>query len=334
MRYVGALLVALAFWSAFGLATHAWIASDDVGFAHKAMLLSYELVRFPNFIQEVVRPWGGAVPLLSLGLALTITIAAIRVIVRPNDASPTERALLVIILVMIAAASASGPPRHETRYIFFLYPLMLLIATLTTFRAFEALRMPRTAVTAAAVTAVAALFAATEDFSISRLAHIDSANVNFRVGATRRETAHLLPRADVRAAADWLALHPQRGAVVINAFPSVDFYYPSFDFTYIDSRTARFEAYACRRGTRERWGNLPLLYEASAIELRLASGTPVRVVASAHDSAGMLRQFDKWNPQVAWRSLDGGVMILDFRPQPTRMNAVAKQARSPNLPGR
>lgn len=324
-RYLAAAFAAMIFWMAYGLATDDWLAdatSEDLG-GHRALLLVYELVRFPDFGQEILRPWVGAIPLLALWLGACLAVATLHVIRNSSSDAHVERVLLVILIVLLAAASASGPPRHETRYVFFLYPVALLIAITVVVRATETLRAGRAAAAAFGAIAVVALFAITEDFNPRHLAQVDSARVNFRMDLRGREVAHLLTRVDVRGAAQWLQRNAADSDLVINAFPSVDHYYRNFDFTFIDSRSQRFEAYACRRGTRERWGNLPLLHSESALESRIAAADRTVLVVSSRQRPAFMRDLARWHPRIAWTSLDGGLDILEFRSAEVRSNREA-----------
>ena len=71
-----------------------------------------------------------AVPVLGLALFLLIGVACVRIIVKEDGTLSAERAILVLLVCLLLAASASDPPRHETRYVFFLYPLGIIMGLL------------------------------------------------------------------------------------------------------------------------------------------------------------------------------------------------------------
>ena len=48
-----------------------------------------------------------------------------------------ERVILIVLVLLLLAASASHPPRHETRYVYFLYPLAVVVALVTLARGFR-----------------------------------------------------------------------------------------------------------------------------------------------------------------------------------------------------
>ena len=68
-----------------------------------------------------------------------------------------------------------------------------------------------------------------------------------------RITTHA-PIIDWRAI--WLAQHARPGDDVIIGIPSIDPYYRA-NFFFLQSDDDRYDDYACREGTVERWTNLP-----------------------------------------------------------------------------
>ncbi|MCI0628873.1 MAG: hypothetical protein L0387_45720, partial [Acidobacteria bacterium] len=311
-----AVMLSLAFWSAYGLLTNEWREGEGTAWPsdNRIVAIVYEFVRFPDILREIVWPWGQAVPILGLALLALSVIGVIRTIGHDNEGLSAERVIQVVLVCMVLAAAATNPPRHETRYVFFLYPLAVIVALTAIARVVEA--APRLKQRAAALTVVTSLvgFALTEDFRPRHLLNIDSAEVTFRVLAAGRAEAHYHPRSDPRGAANWLAEHATDDRdLVINGFPSVDFYFKKFDFTYIDWRHRRFEAYACQRGTLERWGNLPLLYTVDAVESQIDNADRAFLVLAGAHVDELVRQLARLQPQIAWTSIDGQVNVVAFK---------------------
>ena len=179
-----AVVVSAAFWIAYGLATNDWHANPDQSLARTLAPLAYEFVRYPDFALVVARPLARAVPALSLALLALIMAACIRAVMKDKEPLTAERVILILLILMLLAASASHPPRYETRYVFFLYPLAVVIALATLARGANALlrAAPPERWTSAALAAAAGLvgFALTEDFQPHHLLHVDSAAINFR----------------------------------------------------------------------------------------------------------------------------------------------------------
>ena len=263
LPFHAAVVACVVFWTAFGFLTDEWRVDPEIHWLgnSKAVALAYEFARFPDFLQEIVVPWGRAVPILGLALLGLISVGIIRSIARDAEKPSAERVIQLVLVCMLLAASASDPPRHETRYLYFVYPLAVIVAFSAIAHLVEAVASRKSMATAFTAVAALGVFALTEEFSPRHLLKIDSPEVNFRVDTPGGDEAHLQPRSDPRGAAKWLAANSTDDQdLVINGVPTVDFYFSGFDYTYIDWQHRRFRAYACRQGTVERWGNLPLLY--------------------------------------------------------------------------
>ena len=311
-----ALGLSAVFWIAYGLATHDWRADPNQSALRTALLLGHELVRFPDFALEIALPWARAVPVLGLALFVLIGAACIRLVMKEDGTFSAERAILVLMVVLLLAASASHPPRHETRYVFFLYPLGLIIGLVMLARTAEtAVRSLRASARRPALLAsLLALggFAMTEDFDLQHLRHVDSEAVQFRQGLSPALAQHLISRTNVRTAAEWLSRNTDSDDIVIDSLQNLGFYYPKIDYFYMNWADQRFAGWTCRGGTIERWGNTPLLYTAAALEAQLQTGKRVFFVLPETQIAAMLPTLAPYHPKTAW--VHGTIRILRFDP--------------------
>jgi hypothetical protein len=308
-----AVLAWLAFWVAFGLGTHDWHASG-LSPLKSALLLIYEFVRIPDTVRQIAMPWARTVPLLSLGLLILTGLCCLRACLRYADTPVAERVLLALFVILLLAAGASNPPRHETRYVFFLYPLAIIFSILTVRRALRALLGVTPIAAAATVVACLTLFAASEDFSPGHLWNIDTEAVNFRIGMSGRLAGHYHPRSDTRAAAVWLQEHVVPGQdLVIDSFPGVDFYYRNSDFYFVSDSDGRFDAWSCKRGTVQRWSNLPMIYSYDTLATKVASGRRVWMVVETSGMETLLAHFAPTVWTIEWTSHARDITIVSFR---------------------
>jgi hypothetical protein len=307
-----ALAAGLLFWIAFGLSTHDWHARG-LSTLKTVFLLGYEFVRFPDAVRQVAMPWARTVPLLAAGLFVLTAAACLRACLRFQDTSPAERILLALFVILLLAASASNPPRHETRYVFFLYPLAVIFSILTVGRALRAVLGPTPIAAGAAVAACLALFMLSEDFRPAHLWNIDTEAVNFRIGMSGRLAGHYHPRSDVRAAAIWLQEHVVPGQdIVIDSFPGVDFYYRNSDFYFVSDTDGRFDVWSCRRGTVQRWSNLPMIHSYDTLAAKVATGRRVWMVVETSVMPQVLARFPPAEWTVEWTSRARDIAIVAF----------------------
>jgi Dolichyl-phosphate-mannose-protein mannosyltransferase len=304
----------LVFWTAYGLSTQDWHGPTDT-ISRSLVLLFYEFAGFPDFIRQVAIPWAHALPSLGAALSLLLAVAVIRAIARNPDSRADTRILLVVLVALLVAASAASTPRHETRYVFFLYPAALIIA-LTTVKETLTLLIPNWASAATAVICLGG-FALTEDFRPSHLLHVDSAEVSFRQGIPSAEASQYPARADIRGAARWLDGHVTRGSdLVVNGFPGVDFYYPGADYFFMESSDSRFEGWSCRGGAVDRWSNRPLLYSIAMLDSAAKSHPKVWLVIESPRRADVLARLASADPairfHVEWVGRNPGISIVSL----------------------
>jgi hypothetical protein len=219
---------------------------------------------------------------------------------------------LSLVIVMALAVGATPTDRIETRYTFFLYPLLLVLAVgaiLTIARRQKRLRNAPILLTAAVPLLC---FAATEDFQPQHILKVDSADINFRVGMSAVRAAHYYPRNNMRGTAQWLTAQVRPGDVVITGMPSLDQYYDRIDYFFLNENDSRYEAYVCRDGVTERWTNRPVLYTVEALKPIVASGRRVFISVYRADEERLLNYGPSagWSVTPAWKAGHGYPEVL------------------------
>jgi hypothetical protein len=267
MRRFQLMFVACAvFWVAFVAWAFEWQDIDVGSFVRGVALFGYQFARIPYLVNVAAWPWARAVPMLAFVVLIGLVAAVIRVTRTPKSEPLTaERALLALVLCLLVAACMSHPPRLETRYTFFLYPLVIVLAVGVLW-SFVAARV-RQAGLANAVAAVLAfgIFVPTEDFDVHHLLHIDDPEVY--AGISPNLAAHFVPHGDTMPLVRWLDAHVVPGRdVVIAGTPVLDFYYPNVAYFFYDERDPMFRQSSCSRGTVERWSNKPMVYTVEALK--------------------------------------------------------------------
>ena len=236
------------------------------------------LFSFPDIWQRIVRPWGRTMPILTVTILIAASYWFCKLLTDRDQIAKPIASLFNLLFLLIVTVAAIPTNRIETRYTFFLYPLMIVIALAAVLEVLRLIGMHKK-VPAALLTGVPLLcFAATEDFRIKDVVHVDSAAVNFRVGMPDARADHYYPRNDVRGVGLWLSTHVQPGDVVVSGIPNVDQYYDGFDYFYLDEEDNRYDAYVCADDRTERWSNHQVLYKPVALESIAASGHRVYAI--------------------------------------------------------
>jgi hypothetical protein len=117
----------------------------------------------------------------------------------------------------------------------------------------------------------------------------------------------------VRAAAIWLQEHVAPGQdIVIDSFPGVDFYYRNSDFYFVSDTDGRFDVWSCRRGTVQRWSNLPMIHSYDTLAAKVATGRRVWMVVETSVMPQVLARFPPAEWTVEWTSRARDIAIVAF----------------------
>ena len=277
-----------------------WILVGLQSMESTLVALAYELFGFPDILEMVARPWARAVPWLSLSIMLILGVSAARAIFR-NDASSTDRVLLIVAMIMLLLVGIAGAPRIETRYTFFLYPLFLVIGIGLLMRAAEQLDWRKVWTPLLGSAVVLGWFMLTEDFQPRHLMRIDSAEITFGRDMSKAQRSHYYSRSNLRATADWLRKHVKDSTDLVVSGPGVtalDFYYPKVDLVYVDPSDQRLRAWSCQLGTVERWSNLPLVYKFAELESEIATHARTYIVLSPSQVEVFAARIRQFSPRI------------------------------------
>lgn len=313
----GFFLPAAVSFAVFWLAFESWTGVSDglflsLGASGSVRYVLHQGFGFPDVFDAVIRPLGRTMPLWSVALALAILVEFARSLSRYRERLDPVTAMISLLVLMGLAVAATRTERIETRYVFFLYPLLVILGVcgLPVLAGWIWRRAP--IAVGAALPLVC--FGATEDFQPLHLAHVDRAETNFRVGMSAVRAAHYYPRNDVRGAAAWLATHVRAGDVVIVGVPNLDPYFGRVDYFYIDGKDPRYDAYVCRDGRTERWTNHPLLHSEEDLMPLVESGRRVLVMVYP-DTEEHLRaaaRLHRWSVTSLWHTLYGDSDVLSI----------------------
>ncbi len=320
-------LVWLAGWTAYAAGVGQPRAAAIAGATLQA------LFGYPDVYDKILRPWVRTLPWMSgwlLAGAACAGWSAARAARRPADPAA---AMLALVIVMALAIGITTTDRVETRYTFFLYPPLLVLAVGAVM---SLVRRQRRVPALAAVLVPFACFAATGDLQIRHVARIDSGDVNFRVGMSAIRADHYYPRNDMRSVAEWLAAAVRPGDAVISGIPTLAQYYPQFDYFFLDDSDERYETYVCPDNRTERWSNHPVLYNWDALKPVLASSRRVYATLYADAERRLARHAAAagWSVTRAWRTERGHaeVLLIAARSVAAQPGAAQPGAAQPGAP--
>ena len=306
--------VSTLFWGAFSYCY--WTAPVASGLEHLPLSFLYPLISVPDVVDQALRPWGGAVPRLGLALMVLLSVALWQTLREEEPGITANRALLILFVLLLLATCASDAPRHETRYLFYLYPIALVLAFAALDRLLQRL-VPRTIAPMAAACACLGLFMLSEDFKPLHLLRITQPNALFRRSFSAAQQSHLIVRDDLRAVVQWLERQDSsRDAGIVSAVQGFDYYDPQVQYFYVDRADFNFESYSCRYGTIDRWSNRPLLQSVAQLEALIRSQPQTYLVTYSARLPPLLPQLKSLQPRVVL-TVDH-LSVVTFRGVPGR----------------
>jgi hypothetical protein len=257
----------------------------------------------------VARPWHWAAPILGGALLVLIALATAVAIV-DEQIPDAQRALVTLLVLLLLAVGSSDTPRVETRYVYFLYPVALIIATGTIAWLIRRIVSSPQAQVALTAGITVAGFAVTEDFNPQHLLRVNQPEALFRQEFGGNMQAHLEIRNDLRALAQWLQRNVRSDDIVVAAAHGIDYYHPVQQF-FVATGNPDFVQYTCDRGTVERWSNLPLIHSRAALlTLVQSASAKVFLIVSVYDAAAIAALLVPGSHERVWS--DSQLIVLQL----------------------
>jgi hypothetical protein len=252
-RWLTPILVTTGlFWAAFIIQSD----STEPGITSVINSLLVRLLKYPNIFDSVLYQWLETMPLLTVSFGALVLLAAFLVIVFGDMRELIVLRFLIFISVALILLIGVIPTIYnETRYTFFLFPMIYIIAAggvLTAIRQFLPNLSPHIANFSGAAL-LALLFAATEDFNPGHILQISSPTAIYRQDMADSMQNHLYFRTDFRSVGQYLSTNRAPGDIVVTADVASTYYIDAADAVYIAessklfSPTLRYRLAGCAR---------------------------------------------------------------------------------------
>ena len=252
----GLVLLAIVIFLSFAL-----IEPDFVSAAKGS--LNY-LFNYPDVYYKVVRPWLDAIPVTTVLLgALVIPLFWLslkRSDEELNRLTPA-RYLFSILVALVLLVGLLKQPYNITRYTYFLYPIVLVLASISIVRLSRRIDRRSSRWAPFIMVGALAILFVTEDFGVEHLVRINEPEVRYRLQYDDALAGHYYTRWDFRGAAEFTNEHLSPDDKVLVFHQALAYYLNQTDGIFIrKGSTIHSIVWGCG-GTRELWSNAPLLDE-------------------------------------------------------------------------
>lgn len=274
------------------------------------------LFKYPNVLDPVFYPWVEAMPILAASFGGLAGLTALLVIVFRKRGGLIELRFLVLVCVTLIFLIGVTPTIYsETRYTFFMFPLIYIIAAgglLWAIRNFlPTLSTPRINILGSAV--LAFLFIVSEDFNPRHLMQISRPDAIYRQNFSAPMQNHLYFRIDFRSVGRYIDANRSGDDIVISAIVPATYYIDDVDAIYMPESSPLFRISACNYGSIERWTNLPLLTTKNQfLEFVQRSRTTWLVMPNAVQSTKFETIKSLFENRESFMSPDGAIRVFRF----------------------
>ena len=249
-------------WGIYWIGTAAYWVAIAVSTGNLDKILFY-MVGFPPIKQAIFLPFQKDVPLLGGFLLAVTSLSTIHHLIR--EQSWPRRFLISVVLLLLLTMPAFYTFQKTTRYVFFFFPLMFLLAYTETVSLVDwieessRLRMKRY-ISATILLVPILCYTATEDFHWRHIWNVSSAQMNFRMGEYDRYFHHWYQRADFESPSRYVNRVFSGGDVIVADHIVMTRYLDKPYTYYVYYKQPEMYPYHARKGgTQEKWTGRPLI---------------------------------------------------------------------------
>ena len=218
---------------------------------------------YPNVYRWILRPWLDAIPATTATMSILILPVVWRVFRSSDDRGKKSTATLGYLLATVILSSllvaSLWQPSPQTRYSFFLYPLIIVMASAGIAAVATSVRLQDRARILVPLAAIGILFLGTEDYSVRHMANINEPEYRFRTAYDFEQGMHYYFRWDFRGVAEYVNSHLGTGDSVITFADVVPHYLDRTDGVFFRADSPNHGNVSACNGTLHVWSNAPLL---------------------------------------------------------------------------
>lgn len=323
---ISAALINLIFWVSFTVNTSEWHKFFPTqiisGIFPAVKMVIKESINYPYFY-ETFALFRDTIPISSLVYSLLVGTLIIYIVADYYHKNSIKlRFLLFILLTLVLAQNVLNLTYFDTRYFFFLYPLLLILAfsglEQTINFSIKKIYLNRFLFG----TAVIVVMLLSEDFKLNHLMNIDTKEINFRLGFNFPLTIHYYPRWDSRSPAELVNREAQKEDIIITNEHSSEYYLDRLDYTFRDYKGVDFRGESVLSGAKERWTNAKLIHSYTDLERMIENNSQQKwlIINTMWALDELNSLIAKYKEYLYYKGIDGRTILFKF-PKTLRLNS-------------
>ncbi|MCB9258730.1 MAG: glycosyltransferase family 39 protein [Ignavibacteriales bacterium] len=257
------LLINFVYWYGFGIFTSDWYVLFDDFSSYDFWGISKRIfVAFFNYPDNYLTllNYFNSLPILTLFSSFTL-LGLFLFILFPSKNQNGLKFLCGTVIFLGLIFSIPELLYQETRYTFFMVPLVIVLVNLTVYKLLQIKLKNQLLVLTLFAFIIISVFALSRDFSLYHLLNIDKEDVNYRMIYANNYKKHLYRRWDVKTPTDYIKNNMQLDDVIMINENSQEYYLPKVDYFNFDFRHRAFVALSASAGKKEKWSDAKLIYK-------------------------------------------------------------------------
>lgn len=254
------VITTLVFWLSYALSTNDWRALLTTERTSLAEHLVTAFINYPPVYSKIVFPWVTTLPVTTVSIILLAAYGVVDVTVTKYERKQEYLMLLLLLVGLSIVMSVLSQPYHETRYIHFMYPVLLLLACISMQRLSNLIAHHESSRRAVLGGLFLGFITISEDFGVDHLWNIDSDRILYRIGMDRAKFLHYYPRYDFRTTAAFVNQRQKDGDVMVSTVYGIPYYLRRINYFVQSYEFAKFDNVVACNGTKDLWANATLIY--------------------------------------------------------------------------
>ena len=312
------------FWFSYGLLTDEWFNSLTSGHTSKLKALLVVFLKFPDIFTKIIYRWVSVMPVMMLITIPLLICGAFIAIVKNRDNDQGYLFLFAVSLILVLILAVLDQPYKSTRYTFFLYPIVLLLITVS----FRLLVLLITDNLSRMRTVLAALIVAfmilSEDFGIDHLWNINSERILYRMEYDDKLAGHYYLRWDYRAVGEFIRTNLKSDDIIASSARFIQYYLGKLDYLYLDQESSVLRRVLACGGTKDLWTNADILYKPEKFSQLLEdSQHTIWLVLRSYRLSNQIEKdlAEQYKDFHVFRSVDGHLNVFKI---PVKQKITAK----------
>lgn len=264
--FIFSLAAFLVLWVLYTTSTDAWLSAfSSSSEINKTQKILVALFKYPNIFDTFIFPWFYAMPVYTMVTFSVIAFGAMITLVKDRTCQINYFMMILLTIMILSLLIGIRKTTYvETRYTFFLFPLMIILLISSIYVIYELLFKKKLYLFMPAVLSII-VYVSMDDFSLRHILSVDERDINYRINYDDKRAAHYYPRYDYRTPAEYINSNRSDGDIVIILDSPFEYYLDHLDYVYVDSEHTEFRARSRASGTIEKWTNANLLYKGSDV---------------------------------------------------------------------